>query len=85
MNSHKLFLMKMQDARPSTCHILNYCDKSQCHAGDADETALNEKKKKKKRERLKYATNHAHSKSTTLTLTVTKETSSTYTKEPNKT
>jgi len=83
MNSHKLFLMKMQDARPSTCHILNYCDKSQCHAGDADETALNEKKKK--RERLKYATNHAHSKSTTLTLTVTKETSSTYTKEPNKT
>jgi len=75
--------MKMQDARPSTCHILNYCDKSQCHAGDADETALNEKKKK--RERLKYATNHAHSKSTTLTLTVTKETSSTYTKEPNKT
>jgi len=50
MNSHKLFLMKMQDARPSTCHILNYCDKSQCHAGDADETALNEKKKKKKRE-----------------------------------
>jgi len=44
MNSHKLFFMKMQDARPSTCHNLNYCDKSQCHAGDADEPAFTEKK-----------------------------------------
>jgi len=66
MNSHKLFLMKMQDARPSTCHNLNYCHKSQCHAGDADETAFTETKKG-----LKYATNHAHSKSTRLTSPLT--------------
>jgi len=71
MNSHKLFLMKMQDARPSTCHILNYCDKSQCHAGDADETALNEKKKKRKR--LKYPTNHPHSKNKKIHLTAPKK------------
>lgn len=45
MNNHKLFLMKMRDARPTTHYNLNYCDKSQSHAEDVDETAFNETKK----------------------------------------
>lgn len=55
MNSHKLFLMKMQDARPSTYYNLNCCDKSQSHAGDVDETSFNGKKMRK-------YTSHAHTK-----------------------